>query len=443
MRRASLLFLAAALALRFYSAWFCVPVCTWDDSMHREQAVGSGLSVAQAIRFIMLPTTTNYVGDKTMGYYLWLVLGLRLFHGLGTPVQTEGCSVSTTERAWQATNVVLLLIQLACVYGLAAWAFRDRTLGASAAALYAVSPIVFGMNRWVLTENHVMAGLWVAIAMAVLVCASREWFVPPAAALAIGMFASLREYALPLVAALVLVAVLALLRDRRWLAGETFAVVVIPYLVGAGYAAASTLEIARHKLFATVDQMQFYNPLPSWLAHNALESWGASLTLLVVAGAVVLVFRYARAVRTRRARTDGLALLWVGVGLLFLATMAGAMITVQRLARPTIPPLIFGSAFVLIGVRVTQVNTAAVRRALSVGAACALCVSWAFLSYHLFVRFDQGRSYVFGVPFTATGLMEFYDHPLWLRPLHGRFDRHYFTDIDLQRLYQRNGMEPQ
>lgn len=425
----SVLLLTAVLLLRLYAAWNCVPVCIWDDSMHREQATDCPFSLPQIVRRIMLPTTENRIRDKTMGYYLWLVMGSRLFGGFGTPPNTHGCSISTTERAWQLTNVLLLLIQLLCVYGVARWASQDRDLSLAVTTLYLMCPIVFGMNRWVLTENHVMAALWMAIAMTVLLTTARRTVVPLAAAVGIGMFSSAREYALPLLIVLALAGSAALLRDRRYTPALGFFLITASYLTCAVIAAAPAFQLARQKLFQVEGQKQFWNPFPAWLAHMFMESWGPSLTVVLLAGSVWVTVRYTKATRASQARRDGLVLLWASLGLLGLATMAGAYATIQRLVRPSIPPFIFCFAFVLVGLRVTAAPVAAVRRRLSALMLCALVGSAALLAYHLFVRFDRGQSYK---PHAA--FMEYYDHPLWIRPLTSRYDRHYYSESEAARV---------
>src|SRR5262249_46679998 len=188
-----------ALFLRLWSAWSGTAACTWDDSTYRALAVESPLSLPQVVRSIILPTIDNHPKIKiNTGYILWLVMGLRTFGWLGTPSGSWGCFASQTERAWQVVNIWLLLIQLCCVYGIARWGLGDRSLAMAIMTAYLVAPIVFGMNRWVMTENHVMAALWVAIAMALWAVVSQRKWAPILAAVAIGVFATTREYALPL-----------------------------------------------------------------------------------------------------------------------------------------------------------------------------------------------------------------------------------------------------
>ena len=429
LRIVSLLLLAGAMFLRLWVAWDGVAVCIWDDSMYREQAYGSPLTLPDIAQRIMLPTTQNYIHDKTMGYHLWLVAGLHAFGWLGTPAYTYGCSVSKAERAWQVINILLLLIQLACVYGVARWGLQDRTLALAVTTSYLVCPIVFGMNRWVLTENHVMAALWVAIAMTLWLVTSAQWLVPVAAAVGIGMFATTREYALPLLIVLTLAGGVALLRDRRPSAATVFVLVAASYLICAVIAAAPAFDLARQKLFNPEGQRQFWNPVPAWLAHMVMESWGPSLTVLLIVATVWLTVRYAKALRTGRARVDGLAVLWMIFGLLSLGTMAGAYTTIQRLVRPSIPPFLFCFAFVLVGFRVTAVPIAAVRRPFSGAMVCALVASAVLLTYHLFFRFEHGQKYV---PHAA--FMEYYDHPLWIRPIGGQYDRHFYTESEAARV---------
>ena len=412
-RRAIWCSLVALLLLRFYAAWYCVPVCTWDDSMHREQVEGTGLSLPQAVRLLTVPTTYNMIRDKTMGYYLWLVMGKHLFSWLGTQGQ---CSNSTEERAWQVVNIVLLFIQLGCVYGLAAWAFEDRMLGLAAATLYFLSPIVFGMNRWVMTENHVMAAFWVAAAAGVFAIRRGTVWAFVLAALAIGSFSTTREYALPFMIMVTGGAIVALYvaHGARSL---VFTAIVVPYYVCATLAAQSSYQIAMAKFLNPEGQAGLHYPLVQWVPHCVKESVGPVLTVGIAAA---VLFQIVRAVKAPSLR-DGLFLFWVALGLVTTATLLACVVTIQRIARSSIPPFMLVSAFVLVGFKANQIRlTDWSRRWLYRYVLVGLVISWGFMLYQLFVRFDQGRSYRH-----QAGHMEYYNHPFWLRPLRDRTDRHF------------------
>ena len=405
--------LVCLMVLRMYAAWYRVPVCTWDDSMHREQAVGTTISLRQAVRLLTLPTTYNIVLDKTMGYYLWLVMGHHLFSGLGTQSQ---CSNSTTERAWQLINILLLLIQFGCVYGLAAWAFDDRTLGLAAVALYFLSPIVFGMNRWVMTENHVMAAFWVGSAAAVIALRRGSVWVYVPCALAIGSFSTTREYALPFMTAIALGAILAL-GVTHGARAVLFAALVVPYYVCAAIAARSSYDIAMAKFLNPAGQAGLHFPLVQWVPHVVMESIGPVLSAGLTGVAMFLMVRALKAPRFR----DGLFVFWLVLGLVTAGTLLACVITIQRIARSSIPPYVLGFAFVLIGVKATRVTlTPRWRRFIYGCVLVGLVISWGFMIDHLFVRFDAGGSYRH-----RAGQMEYYNHPFWLRPLRDRSDRHF------------------
>lgn len=427
IRIVSLSVLALALGVRFYAAWHTVAICTWDDSMHREEAVGSPLSVGEVARLIALPTTVNTIAEKTMGYHLWLVGGLRIFGTLGVADGTAGCSASVDEeRTWQAVNIVLLLIQLGCVYAIARWA--TGSFGIEAATLYLLMPVVFGFNRWVMTENHFMAALWVAIA-ATLWLVNRPG-VPTAigAALAIGVFSNTREYALPFLVLLSAVAVAALLTDGHRRAALVFALLVGPYLGGAILAALPrAFEQARIKFFWAPG----WHPLPAWFVHCFWESWGPVLTVLAIVGLPAVVVRAWR--RRGELERNGITVLWAALGCLTILCCVGCVISSQRTVRPSILPFFFLLAFLLVSVRVLRIPTR-VTPAIAAAVIGAIGLAAAFEVNHWFLRFERGTTYVaFGDPVECPqATLECVDHPLWIRGLSMRFDRHFLRPGEIE-----------
>jgi hypothetical protein len=285
----------------------------------------------------------------------------------------------------------------------------------AAVALYFLSPIVFGMNRWVMTENHVMAALWVASAAAVVALRGGAWAYLPCA-LAIGSFSTTREYALPFMAALAFAAIVALC-VAHGLRAVLFAVMVVPYYVCAAIAARSSYEIAMAKFLNPVGQAELHYPLVQWVPHCVLESIGPVLSVGLTVAAVFLVVR----ALTRLSFRDGLFVFWVFLGLVAAGMLLACVVTIQRIARSSVPPYVLGFAFVLVGFKATRVTpTAGWRRLIYLYVLVGLLVSWGFMGYQLFFRFDGGGSYRH-----QAGHMEYYNHPFWLRPLRDRSDQHF------------------
>lgn len=422
--------LVVAFLILFYAIASLTPIRTWDDAGYRMFASNEapGVTVPTVLRTMLMPNPRNELPDsRTAGYHWCLVLGLKVLGGLGA------------ERAWQLVNVILLVIQLGCVYGLAHWSLRDSRLALAATVAYLLTPVVFGMSRWVLTENFVMAGLWVTIyGTATLLAADgqRRWWSwkevvqPLVAGVCIGIFATMREYALPLQIALVAAATLGLLINRRWLAVWFFVAACAPYQMAAYTAAKPAFDNAQSRVAGAT----FFHPLSAWFPHIVMESWGPFMTLAMVGGLVAVMWSAPRSVlRRRRAAVSdrraqpwwgGLFVLGMTSGLLSVGMLVAVMVNQYRLVRPTIPIMILWLGFLLIGVRLFDVP---VERHKSVLAAYFLVVvlgSVCIEYYHLFVRFDRGRSFVH-----RPTAMEYIDYPLVLRPLADPTDMHIGPDL--------------
>ena len=231
-----------------------------------------------------------------------------------------------------------------------------------------------------------------------------------------GSFSTTREYALPFMAALAFGAIVALC-VAHGLRAVLFAVMVVPYYVCAAIAARSSYEIAMAKFLNPVGQAELHYPLVQWVPHCVLESIGPVLGVGLTVAAVFLVVR----ALTRLSFRDGLFVFWVFLGLVAAGMLLACVVTIQRIARSSVPPYVLGFAFVLVGFKATRVTlTAGWRRLIYLYVLVGLVVSWGFMGYQLFVRFDGGGSYRH-----QAGHMEYYNHPFWLRPLRDRSDRHF------------------
>ena len=68
-------------------------------------------------------------------------------------------NLESTELNFQVVNFLLYLVQWVIIFLFAWWATSDYLLATAITFLYLSSPFVFGMSRWVMTENFVFVGL--------------------------------------------------------------------------------------------------------------------------------------------------------------------------------------------------------------------------------------------------------------------------------------------
>lgn len=411
LARGLVVLLAILLGLRLFAAVETVTVRTWDDVQFRGE-VEAAVAWVDAAGPMALPSVVlaprsllSSEGRRAGGYLAWLLVARELLPGLDP------------ERAYQAANVVALLLQLVLVHAL----FRpaSRTLALTAATLYLAVPFVFGLNRWVWTENHVMLALlaytW---AGAWLLGARREGrYREAAAGLAAGVVCALasmtREYAAPSVALLPAAIALALLLRRRHLAAATFSVPVavyaVPFLQDTAYIWSTALEKAAHP--------NYHHSVAELLLHSARHVTGIPVTLLLAAG---LSAAGTAAWRGRRTwRTQPLVpVLWAH--LLLLAVYAGLIVwSTNRISRGMVPIVWTAIGATAMAVRISGLPGERRRRQMLTGLAAAVVASLAFLGYDLFVAFDGGRTYAAHAYQLGT-----FNHPLFLRELRDASDMH-------------------
>jgi len=150
LRTVGIVSILAVLALRLYAAAWTIPMRTpWDDSTIRLAAKQQSRreTVASAVGRLVLPNPPSVLEGRLNGYQRWLVVG----HKLGTRIRP-----GSGELAFQVVNFVLLCLQALALMAFAHWATRDLALSAGFTFLWISAPVVFGMSRWVLTENLVL-----------------------------------------------------------------------------------------------------------------------------------------------------------------------------------------------------------------------------------------------------------------------------------------------
>lgn len=412
--------LILCLGLRVYAAFFTVPIKTWDDSVHRWCAVNSARqsSLLQAVAGAVLPNEETVVG-RSIGYHSWLVLGRKLI-----PASVPD------ERAWQASNVGMLLLTFGAL--VAAW----RLFGIEwlwslfGGNLFLLSPIVFGINRWIMSEVHlIMALAFCFLALALASRPRRDWSLPcrlldeVPTGLAVGFLLALactmREYAIPLFLGYCFLVLASMAYRRRFLSIVVCTLVMAPYLI----ALSKSLSVVRAIAVQKAGQSVYYNPFLKYIWHTIINATGLGLSLLFLAALMIIALRV---LVMLRAQTLSLRQTWqiqVPVLLPALVMIAGLCmyiaggLTLNTTARNAIPGycgMMAGAIPVLASVSLSRA-----RLLLISSAASFVVMAWGFMYYDLFVAFKGGPAYAHH----PTNI-EYYNHPLHLRPLMSPEDMH-------------------
>ncbi|MBE9117809.1 hypothetical protein IQ249_18070 [Lusitaniella coriacea LEGE 07157] len=405
--------LIALFALRIYAIYKTVPIVTWDDFLHRKGALQGDYysSFLGAIDDVIFPNPNLFDGHRSVGYHVWLVLGLKLSLS-GNP-----------EETWQLVNLILLGIQGAALFGLSRWATGQSVFAGFVTTLYLSSPIVFGMNRWIMTENFVFTATLIFSFLPALLLTRRfevRWKEILAAifvAWGIGIFATLREYALPSYFILSFCTVLALLWERRWVAAGFVFAILSGYNITMLYGWKILFRVISQK----TTQVEYFHPMPEWIPHIILYAVGSALTILMVVGIGAILWRLFQLNQTSlKTRLTGLHIFWMGHLVLIPIYIAAILITDNRPVRAAIPLMMSLLTTILVGLRVVNLPQRWLNfpqtQAFFIG---LIALSWVILSHQLFIAFDGGATYAHH----ATNL-EYYNHPLRLRPLEDSNDMH-------------------
>jgi hypothetical protein len=417
--------LAALLALRLYAALFAVPVQTpWDDGALRHEArlAAQKEAGAQLLVTAVTPHAPPVLGGRINAYGEWLALGAKIGARAGSP---------SALRSFQLVNFALLLVLVGAVTAFGRWASRDAATGVSLAFLFASSPVVFGLNRWVLTENLVLAAgpllsfltAWLGTPRAPSSRGRASTLaVAGAAAYVMGLLAYAREYVFPTYAVLVVLMVAALFAQRRLAEAAVVSAVTAAFVIPLAGPLAQAIRIT----VAKSEVALYFHPLSRFLPHVALYVLGPSLALLFLAffaAAAWLFLRrlaggrpspalarvlVSRAARALRSGTGALSFgHWVLLGLYAAAIVASR----NRSVRTAVPPLLAALGALLLFLR----RHPGVRRGLLTTRArlvtlALLGSAWGLLGYQLFFAFDGGRTWAH-----AAYRLEYFNYPLGIR----------------------------
>lgn len=424
---AGILSLLAVLGLRLYAAVRTIPIRTpWDDSTIRRAARTQAQqeTLASAVARLTLPNPPPVLEGRLNGYQRWLVVGLKLGRRI---------SPGRGELHFQAVNVLLLVLQALTLALFAHWATGDWPLSSAFTFLWISAPVVFGMNRWILTENLVLAaGPILSFLPAYLL--DRTVAVGPGSrslgarvveagslAYGMGLFSVAREYVAPSFLVIVGSTVLGLALQRRGPEAAAFASVTACFVVPLASPLAATLPSTLEKSGQDV----FFHPLREWLPHISIHTVGPALgvaLIVLVAAAVPPSIAGRGSPREGGGQTLSARLRGEGTGLrglywghlLLLAFYLGAIVWLRnRVSRVALMPMLTATGLALIGIRLSPRTRGALSTTPARMAALALvAVSWSVLLYQLLVAFQGGRTYAH-----AAYRLEYYNHPLHLRAL--------------------------
>ena len=436
---AGIVSLLAILALRLYAAVRTIPIRTpWDDSAIRKAARTEARqeTLAAAVARLALPNAQPVLEGRLNAYQRWLVVGLKIARRIA-PGQGE--------LAFQVVNVLLLGLQTLTLALFAYWATRDWSFSSAFTFLWISAPVVFGMNRWILTENLVLAAGPILSFLAAYLLGKGVAAGPGSRSLVaraveagslayvIGLFSVAREYAAPSFLVIVASTVLGLVLQRRGPEAAVFASVTACFVVPLASPLAATLPSTIEKS----GQDAFFHPLGEWLRHVAVHTVGPALTVALIVLAAAVVHQSIEGSgwsgngggatlpsRLRRELTGLRGLYWGH--LILLASYLGAIgLLRNRVSRVAIMPMLTVTGLVLIGIRLSP----RIRRALSttparMAALALVAASWSVCLYQLLVAFQGGKTYAH-----AAYRLEYYNHPLHLRPLRGPADTYVCFDL--------------
>jgi hypothetical protein len=421
--------LVGIFALRIYAIYNTVVIRTWDDAQYRRFALQDvspalGLTGTKALTNLIFPNGNILDNTRSIGYHSWIVLALKLSLS-GDP-----------EQCFQLANLILYIFQTVLLFCFGCWATRNKIFAATLTFLYLSSPIVFGLNRWVMTENFVMTGL---LAFGYLpawlltknhkTSIRREIIAGIGVAWVMGIFASLREYAIPSYLLPSFCTASTLLWSRRWDAFWSFSTVTSIFTLTMIEGWIQLFKIASFKF----TQSEYYHPFGQWFKHEIIYVFGIALSILLFVGLFFIfktaITRFKVQWRDRQesgifsfatARLQPLHFLWLSFFTLFFVYAIFFFRSDNRLARSGIVFMFTILNFLLIGIRVLDIPSQLFRKsAIQLFCIAIIACSWSTLYYQLFIAFDGGKTFAF-----PAYDLEWYNHPYFLRPLNSPDDMH-------------------
>lgn len=442
LKKLVILSIGVILCLRIYAIFYTVHVVTWDDKQYRQEAIkaAENRTVIKALRWPLFPNEKTVVG-RSVGYHSWLLLGLKVGNLLG---------IKDSENIFQIVNSMFLIAQMVILFLFSMWATSDYLFSLTLVFLYVSSPIVFGMNRWVLTENLVMTGLLVFSFLTSWLM-TRDWknndlviykweiknkaniIFTVLGAYVYGIFTTIREYAIPSILGISSAFVIGLWWEKRRKEALTFLLVLSPFIFAAIIAWNKLLSRASKVAFNRNEPEVYVNPVIDWFLHNFLHGSGLALTIFVILYFIIAITYIIKLGLSKNCRwgdfikpeiiiskISGLSIIWLLHLFLLILYLAIIIVISGKRTRMVIMPLESGLSLLLITTYIFQ----SIKKFLATTYArityiILIILAWIVLYYQLFIAFDGGKSYALH-PYN----LEFYNHPLHLRQLRDKQDRH-------------------
>ena len=444
---AAVLSIAAIIMLRLYAAIVTQPVLAHDDRHYKALATFFEFqnSTGQAVKEVFLPNSEN-ISRRTIGYQTWLILGLKLLK-----------DHIARDRIYQFVNIIFFAVQMFCVYLMSLWASRRKWFAVSFTALYLTMPIVFGMNRWIVTENFVFPGLWCCSFMMMWVITDefkgnfsgkadffvRQVLVPAVAAYGISIFCTFREYAFPYLLTIALTTVFFLCVRRRWTAAAIFALILSPYIVAGWQGSMPVLywtlgktgikSMAMAGIQVDSNVARYYLSLHEWLGRVVfLHCAGPAMSFLIIGGGGFIIGNVWRKTLdlVKSLKNNRIALsnvTKIGADSLFfsiqlfwaVAYVAVVLMSPVRFHRTSVLPIVIVLIAILAGIRLFKDNVWKWEGVIKKSFLGLLFLSWSVMLYQLFIPFEGGQTFLV-IPYN----MPTFNHPLHLRKLEGFNDWH-------------------
>jgi len=419
-----LLSLAALLILRGYAAFFTVHIVTWDDSAYRAKALSltREYNCAEAAKEAIFPKSNNIFG-KITNYVNWLVVGLKIFPFLNP------------EAAFQIVNLGFFILQMLLIYQFSFLATKDIIFSMFISFLFMSLPIVFGISRWVLTENLVYPCLLSCLYFPLLLVTRYESPITKSRILQevaltvitayfLIISATAREYIIftPLVISCAVL--LILLLQKRWLASLLFLILPLYFFLHFE----NSLDLILSERTGKLANKYYYSPPLEWLNHLALHAIGPPFLLSFIGYAYIIlkeikssesvIARIRRLIRRESLPELSVTLLMLAHFFLFAIYSYGIYVSYNRGMRPAMLPFfsLLGAAIIYL---YQKPEVLIVIKKHSWFLFCLIGISWIVLCYQLFAAFEGGKTFAH-----HAYKMEHFNYPMHIRPLKGPNDMH-------------------
>lgn len=414
----SILSIVGIFLLRIYAIYNTNTIQTWDDLGYRKYALNAGtydINLMTALKALILPNPDILDNTRSIGYHSWLVLALKLYLS------------GDSEQTFQLANLGLFAIQAIVLFLFVKWATSSNSYACTFTFLYLSSPIVFGLNRWVMTENYLMAGLLIyGFLPAYFVNKTqspsyrKEIFGAILIAWVMGIFGTLREYAFPYYVLTALAIAVSLLIDKRYDALMAFIAVSFAFITTFIPGWLTLMESASHK----VGLSEYYHPLPQWSVHVIQYVIGVALSIAFALMIVLIASRlksfFDQFYNNRNIRHRSLMIILACNLILLILYSLSIILSESRTARAGIMVMFPLLNTILISIKLLRDNNH-ILKSITVNYICLFLIflSWTTLYYQLMVAFDGGKTFAH-----PAYDLEIYNHPLYLRELRSPDDMH-------------------